>query len=733
MKVVLITRSYGRKGDVSVKIYQKLSVLILAVFVLILTALGVVLSVTSERRFDDEVRAGAMEKAALLELMINEYTEKAIQVATLVATLESVEQAYAAPTPAEGRAILRERVVPIATALAEELGIAEYRIHFHRPPATSFFRTWTETTGDDLSGFRTTILEVERTQRSLRALELGRGGLVIRGIVPVFVSDGAGRRFAGTLEIYYDSTDLAPFLGAGADETAIVVMINAEKAERLFFEADLASLFGDPVGTSLVADATAEWVDPTSLRGELLEASARSRQIAIDVRGDASYAYVPVVDFSGAVDGHFVVVTSHAAARAVERGSFRVIVFVLIGAATVALLATLLFSRLTVSAPVERLSARVAEIAEGEGDLTSRLNIRSSDEIGALGGHFDRFVETLQGIVRGIQHSAATLSTTGHELEREIGTTAAAVGSIAGQVEELFTRMDAHADNVQAAATAVEEIDRTVDALDAVSATQAASVEESSAAIEEMVANVSSIRRSLDEVDTRIVELVGASDDGEQKLRSMDAQSQALAEQFGQLNQANTLIAHIAAQTSLLAMNAAIEAAHAGDAGRGFAVVADEIRKLSDVSSRQSHIIKSQLKETDSTVAGIVTAASTARAAFERINTLVGDVSRLEAQVQSALAEQDSGGKQVLEALGEIRGVTVQVRDGAQEMTRAVQSVLEQTVALRTLSDAVRTDLESVRTNAREIASRTDSATAISERAAGEIDAVASAMGRFRT
>ena len=336
--------------------------------------------------------------------------------------------------------------------------------------------------------------------------------------------------------------------------------------------------------------------------------------------------------------------------------------------------------------PIQTAVAALRDIAHGEGDLTVRLPVLGNDEIRNLSAYFNETIEKIAIAVRAVGTNSNIMEEIGEELASNMNQTASAINEISANIDGVKQQALTQAASVTETAATIEEIVRTIKQLNNSIEMQAASVAQSSASVEEMVANIGSITKTLEQTDDVIKKLASATGDGKETVATANTVTQKIAEESGSLLEASSVIQHIASQTNLLAMNAAIEAAHAGEAGKGFAVVADEIRKLAEDSASQGKAITATLKTLSGEIEMLSDSSRIAENKFGAIFNLSEQVKSMSDRLTEAMREQENGSKEVLTAIKSINMVTVEVSDGSAEMLKGGEGVAEEMQKLSNLT-----------------------------------------------
>jgi len=382
--------------------------------------------------------------------------------------------------------------------------------------------------------------------------------------------------------------------------------------------------------------------------------------------------------------------------------------------------------------PIRKIVKALQNIAQGEGDLTVRLPIQGNDEITDMSEYFNETIEKIGTSVKKVGITSDSMEEIGSELSANMTETASAINEISANIEGVKQQTMTQAASVTETAATVEEIVRTIKQLNIGIETQAASVAQSSSSVEQMVANIASIGQTLAKTDSAINDLTSATGDGKATLVTSNTVTQKIAEESGSLLEASSVIQHIASQTNLLAMNAAIEAAHAGESGKGFAVVADEIRKLAEESSVQGKTITTTLKTLSSEIETLAASSKTVEGKFNAIFSLAEQVKEMSARLTEAMREQEHGSKEVLTAIKNINMVTVEVQAGSEEMLKGGEGVAAEMRKLDDLTRMITDSMNEMATGAVQINKAVQEVSEITQKNKRSIENLATEVSKFK-
>jgi methyl-accepting chemotaxis protein len=346
-----------------------------------------------------------------------------------------------------------------------------------------------------------------------------------------------------------------------------------------------------------------------------------------------------------------------------SRTTHMVLVSGIIFAAIIALCLSIAFG---IVRALKEMVVSFQDIAEGEGDLTKRIEIASKDEIAELAGWFNTFLEKLQAMIQKIANNATQVDHSSTELS-EIAT------MMSGGAGETSRR----ADNV---ATAAEEMSANLNNVAAAMEQSSTNTSMVATAAEEMTATINEIARNAEKARA-------ISDEAVHKAGETSGQMDGLGQAAQGIGKVVETITEISEQVNLLALNATIEAARAGEAGKGFAVVANEIKELAKQTSAATLEIKEKIQNiqgsTDGTVKGI-----------NEISEVINNVNEIVGTIATAVEEQSAA--------------TREIATNIAQASRGIQEVNENVNQSSTVAAEITSDISVVNQSSSEIANSSD-------------------------
>ncbi|MDC7126171.1 MAG: methyl-accepting chemotaxis protein [Spirochaetales bacterium] len=330
------------------------------------------------------------------------------------------------------------------------------------------------------------------------------------------------------------------------------------------------------------------------------------------------------------------------------------------------------------------------------GNISNRVAIKTTDEIGSISKSLNTMFDNFSELLNNVNARITEVNDSSNEMNINMGEIASAASQITNNITMIKKQIIDQSTNTSQTVASAEELTKHIDTLGGKIGEQGSSITESSAAIEEMSYGIDSISQTVKSGITNVKKMTRASSDGLESVEAVSEIINIIVNEAEKLMQANELISNIATQTNLLSMNAAIEAAHAGESGKGFAVVADEIRKLAEESETQSKEVNTNLSNIQQSIDKLITASESNSSGFNAIDSSIKQVSQIFDKINESMTELNIGGKQILEGLRSMQNISTEVSTRSEEMRFGNKQMIDSILNLQNISKLTQKAIEDI-------------------------------------